>query len=90
MFEYRHTWIEADRNDQKIQDRLNDYGRGGLELVAIVPDHVWEQATVSQDHEYQGEGQFGPDALPTTYTVEAPYAMPVEISGWYCTFKRSI
>ena len=92
MFEYRHISVEAKRNveerypAQEIQDTLNGFGREGWELVAIVPDWEWDHETVSQDHEVQEEGRYP----TTTYTVEAPYSVPVHISGWYCTFKRSV
>ena len=58
MLEYTHTGVEAKRNIrdpypvQEIQETLNEFGREGWELVAIVPDWEWGHATVNQDHEY--------------------------------------
>lgn len=96
MFAYHHERVEAKQPTdchypaQDVQAWLYEFGREGWELVAIVPDWVWGSELVSQDHEYQRASEFGPDADPTTYTVDAPYSVSVYIGGWYCTFKRSI
>ena len=72
MFEYHHERIEAEQPTddrfpaQEVEDRLNEFGREGWELVAIVPTWEWDSESVSQDHEYQGASEFGPDACPTT------------------------
>jgi len=48
MFEYLHIEVESQQResdsypDQEIEDTLNEFGRNGWELVAIVPDWVWD------------------------------------------------
>ena len=90
MFEYHHTRVEAVQNSelpypaQEVQNSLNEFGRDGWELVAIVPDWEWDYDTVRQDH------SFGDADFEGGYSVDAPYSEPRYISGWYCTFKRSV
>lgn len=92
-FEYLHTWIiaaeDVDEDDvdeggevpylyAQVQGQLNSLGRQGWELVDMTPHWEWTYDTVDVTLEYDaGES-----------TLEAPFAVPDHISGWYCTFRR--
>ncbi|MBI4282172.1 MAG: DUF4177 domain-containing protein [Chloroflexi bacterium] len=94
-FEYLHTWILYDDNEdsedeESLESQLNRLGQQGWELVNMTPHWEWTYDPITQIHEYQAVSEFGPDAMPTKYTVEAPYSFPDYIRGWYCTFKRSL
>ena len=83
-FEYLHIEIPAAESeddpypDESIQQELNRLGQQGWELVNMTPHWEWTYDTVNVTLEYD----------PGESTLEAPFAVPDHISGWYCTFRR--
>lgn len=82
--EYEQAYIQ-DYPSEEVADYLNQRGEQGWELVNMTPHWEWDHDSVNQVHVYG-------DSLHEAqeFDVGAPYSIPSHISGWYCSFKRSI